>query len=84
MQFFEISFFEDLNLEDTSLENDPKNFQKCPCFETNETFYYLILMAFVMENRNFTHIYLGTMILCLQNNYKMRQSWFETIFNPQM
>ena len=30
-------------------------------------------MAKVMENRSFKHIYLGTIVLCLQTDLKLRQ-----------
>ena len=62
MQNFEINFFEDFNLEDTSFANTPKKFLKKSLLKYKIGLIKLPSIAKVMENQNFKCVYLGTMI----------------------
>jgi hypothetical protein len=59
-------FFENYDLEDTSLANKPKKCLKMFLFYYKIGLLKLPPIAKVMKNQNFKCVYLGTMILCLQ------------------
>ena len=66
----EICVFDNCDLEDTSLANKPKKFQKMFLFHYKIGRIKLAPNAKVVENQNFKCVYLRTMILCIQTYLK--------------
>ncbi len=76
MKFSEICFIKHLEGEDTFLFLTKKNILKMLIFYYKTSIWNLKLTIKTMENGNFKHVFLGTMIFHLQTYWKMRQKCY--------